>query len=807
MSDDRKDLPPVNSPNFNERVRETISIALGKRGDKLDRHLTVRDLVDAGLATLRAGYLAGSISGTPLGGPGTPAGTVATAYEIDLTPPPTPTGFTATGLISSLILECGAPVYKQGHGHAKTVVYGATYTTGLLPTFANAVKITEFGGTVFSHPTNPATTWHLWAKWQSVDGVLSVSPAGGTNGVVAITGQDVALLLQALTGQITSAQLFAALGARINLIDGPATLPNSMAQTAEFLRSYSNLSSTTFRQGTAPTRRGLDPKTSAVVALQLGDIWTNTSDGNKQFQWTGSAWVYSPDSAIAAVDARVTSVETTKIGYCTIAGVASDQTTKQTCEAAAGVWSVGLPLATAVKQVSITSGGSTASLEQKFIAQANADTGLFAQYTVKIDNAGLISGFGLASTANNAAPSSAFGVRANQFYIAPPAVASPTAPTLNLYNGYVWLDTSVSPNVTRYRNGAAWDLVSPVLPFIVQTTPTTINGVSVPAGVYIQDAYIANGTITNAKIGAAAIDDAKIGSVSAGKITTGVLLVGTTVSSANYISGSQGWAINGQGQAEFSGVVVRGTIFASAGTFAGSLSAATGTFTGALSAATGTFAGSLSAAGGTFAGNLSAASGTFNGGVKSPNYTGYAWPASGGGFYIGPEGLLLGNYNTGAYVQFSADGQMFLGNASGAALAFNGTELTLNNYSLGAMTASIPGGNMAGSGPAGFNLYGARSVQVSGGRPPYTYSWFSQRFNQPYGYVIGDLMVSDPIGNSVNVYGVGGAPVGAIFQVPNHCRLMCIVADSNGRLAFASIDVNFDHAAYTAAPDTSGGDN
>lgn len=41
-------------------------------------------------------------------------------------------------------------------------------------------------------------------------------------------------------------------------------------------------------------------------------------------------------------------------------------------------------------------------------------------------------------------------------------------------------------------------------------SPVIINGVTVPAGVYIRDAFIANGTITNAKIGNAAIDTAKI---------------------------------------------------------------------------------------------------------------------------------------------------------------------------------------------------------------------------------------------------------------------------------------------------------
>jgi hypothetical protein len=112
--------------------------------------------------------------------------------------------------------------------------------------------------------------------------------------------------------------------------------------------------------------------------------------------------------------------------------------------------------------------------------------GTQAQYTVKIDNNGYVSGFGLSSTYNNSTPFSEFIVRADRFSIA--AVGQ-----------------------------------SAIVPFIVQTSAATINGVSVPAGVYMNDAYIRNGTITSAKIGEAAIDDAKIASLSADKITAGTI--------------------------------------------------------------------------------------------------------------------------------------------------------------------------------------------------------------------------------------------------------------------------------------------
>jgi hypothetical protein len=121
-------------------------------------------------------------------------------------------------------------------------------------------------------------------------------------------------------------------------------------------------------------------------------------------------------------------------------------------------------------------------------------------------------------------------------------------------------------------------------------------------------------------------------SLAADKIAAGSLLVGNFIQSSNYLTGTAGWRISGDGFLEFrnsdntrilylnasgSQSVLRvgsalniqadGTAF-----FAGSLSAATGTFAGSLSAATGTFAGSLSAATGTFAGALVAATGSFS---------------------------------------------------------------------------------------------------------------------------------------------------------------------------------------------------
>lgn len=108
----------------------------------------------------------------------------------------------------------------------------------------------------------------------------------------------------------------------------------------------------------------------------------------------------------------------------------------------------------------------------------------------------------------------------------------------------------------------------------------------------------------------------------ASSLTAGNGVIGGSLKSSNYVADSSGWILRPDGVAEFSGVTVRGTVYASSGAVGGV--------------------------------NIS------GGGLNAGGYTGYAWPASGqNGFHLGPGGLAMGNPDNGKYFNVTAAGNVF----------------------------------------------------------------------------------------------------------------------------------------------------
>lgn len=144
-------------------------------------------------------------------------------------------------------------------------------------------------------------------------------------------------------------------------------------------------------------------------------------------------------------------------------------------------------LAQQTSTIQSQSNGNRASIQQ----QAQSINGLNAQYTVKVDVNGAISGFGLASSNQ----SSAFAIHADRFYIAGP-----------------YGSTSHTPAFVYQAN----------------SYNDPISGTVVPSGLYLHDAFIQNASMTTAKIRGQAVT-----------VTSSVsgTLSGTTTSSVYLSSG------------------------------------------------------------------------------------------------------------------------------------------------------------------------------------------------------------------------------------------------------------------------------
>lgn len=506
--------------------------------------------------------------------------------------PPAPVDVTATAAVRSIFVEWDAPAYA---GHAYAEVWSASTNS-----LAAAVLLGMAPGGIYVDETGPGATRYYWVRFVNTNDVKG--PYNATSGVSATTGPEVAYLLSTLNGSITESQLFADLGSRINLIDGAASLAGSVnARVAAETTARTNAIST---EATTRAQAILDEASARSTgddALQTqidllsaagsgdftellaaveseqsariaGDAAEAASRQTLAAQLRGDYTGTDPSalttglvynervtrvSAEGAISSSVTALSSTVTNnYNTLnAAITSEASTRAGADSAISATVTSLSstvtnnyntlnaaitseastradvdgaMSATVTALTATVGTNTAAISTEAATRASETGDLFAKYTVKIDTNGYVSGFGLASTANNATPFSDFLIRADRF-----SIASPSGPG-----------------------------ITPIVPFVVNTTEQTVNGVSAPAGVYMDAAFIKNGTITNAKIGNASIDDAKIANLSVGKLTAGSIATGQYIQSSNYVAGTSGFRLDANGTAEFGAASIRGQVTA-----------------------------------------------------------------------------------------------------------------------------------------------------------------------------------------------------------------------------------------------------
>lgn len=338
-------------------------------------------------------------------------------------------------------------------------------------------------------------------------------------------------------------------------------------------------------------------------------------------------------SQISALASRTTSAE---------ASIVDERTARTSADSA---------LSASLSSVSSTVQGHTATIT----SQAASIDGLKARYTLQFDVNGRLSGWG----AQAGQGGTEFTFLTDRFSIASPDLS-----------------------------GAA------SRPFVFQAADEVINGVTIPAGVYIDTAYMARFVARKGQIGSLAVDDASIANISAAKLTIGDGTIGGRLKSAYFASGVAGWQIHPDGTAEFNNVLVRGTVYAESGYFKGTLVGGAAT---AFSSGTGLWAGYHS--------------GLYKMHVGNPTGAGFTWDGS-------------------TFTIRGADGSVLL--ASGSGVPYNkvsGVPTSLSGINSGEATklAGIQAGATVGADASNLNIgLGANllaNTNFVGGFAPAALGW------------------------------------------------------------------------------------
>lgn len=527
---------------FGDSIKENIDVMVGHRGDPLNKAVTFGDLLDSGIGKLAAGLSSFSGSGqdVELGG-----GNVGDLPDGQLPIPSIITGLSVSGGLNRVLIAMNWPIYA---GHAYVEIWRNTSDD---ITTAGRVGTTSQGSGLYADPVSSANaTYYYWVR--AVNRIDDKGPFNDNAGTQATTAVDVDVILDLLAEEITSSQLAQSLAAPINNL--PA---NTQSEFIAVQNQINNLSQTTaWASGTTYAVSDLVTFNNNLYECLQAHTSSSSNDpsgnsnNNAYWKFVGSHTTLasvlaantssitdinyinsSSNSAaavkIAALDATVsdattgvTATATAVSGLSTrvtateneISSASSDITALENSvndsttglsansTAISGLTSTVstidgevTALSGSLTTLGTTVGGNTTSISQ----QATSINGLEAQYTVKIDNNGHVSGFGISSTTTTSGPTSAFIVRADRFAIIDP---SSTADGLGT-------TTPSSANV----------------PFVYTPAGTT-GGQSYPAGVYMNSTYIRDATITNAKIVDGTIDGTlKVFNINATTIETGTL--------------------------------------------------------------------------------------------------------------------------------------------------------------------------------------------------------------------------------------------------------------------------------------------
>lgn len=379
-------------------MQEALAIRLGQLGDPIDRAVTLRELIDSGLAVKlkdnpfdpNAG-LGPTDFGPPDAGPG------------DLSIPPAPVSLTAEGIFTQIILDWNGTSASAPYGnHAYTEIWRSRDNN-----LAGATLRATTTAFIYTDEVGYGETYYYWVRYVSTSDVQG--PFNNTNGAEATTLQDIAAVMTELSETL-------------------ADLPGYN------LLATSTTAATVIKSSSQPsTRTNGDP-------LQPNDIWFDTDDGQIYTRnVANNAWVAGRDATLVNLFGTTSFTGSTLTSA--MATAQSDIVTVTNAQSAT---------ATSVTNLTSTVNGNTSSISTLNTTTANINGDLNAMYVLQVatETNGSVSSAGMVIGSNASSGSGAQSYvqfRADKFAIW--NGSSGTAPFI-VSGGTVFIDSA------RIQDGA-----------------------------------------------------------------------------------------------------------------------------------------------------------------------------------------------------------------------------------------------------------------------------------------------------------------------------------------------------------------
>mgnify|MGYP005666053527 FL=1 len=236
-----------------ETLSEAVEIRLGRKGDPIDRAVTLRELIASGLAKSLASnpFDPNNVNASNIG--------LTSGTTVNTSVPPVPTNFTAAGAYSQVNLFWDIPTYGN---HGNTEIW--SHTSDVI---GDATLAGVASGGVYIDPIGGGATRYYWIRFVSTSNVIG--PYNSSSGTVATTATDAATILAELTGAISVSQLTSSLAGSIDG-SGSAIDISNLEAFVGFASSY-------------------DPSTDGSLLGRIGGVETSAASLVTTFGSTTSA--------------------------------------------------------------------------------------------------------------------------------------------------------------------------------------------------------------------------------------------------------------------------------------------------------------------------------------------------------------------------------------------------------------------------------------------------------------------------------------------------------------------------------------